>query len=207
VSGAAIVDWEDVAVGPCPAGSCVFLADIGDGAKARSQYTIYRVPEPSALAAGTTTVTADTFPFAYPDGSHDAAAILVHPTTRVVTVITRGGAAYDLPSAQPGQPVTATPRGALSHLDPGVTVTAASGRADGAILLRTTKGALLFSPPPADAGPVPPFATVLTGTPCDVRVPKETDGEAIAWMAPGHGYLTIDQGRAPAMDFVSCPGL
>jgi hypothetical protein len=212
VSGAANVDWEDLAVGPCPGGFCVFLADIGDRAEVRGQYTIYRVPEPTELSAGVTTVTADAFPFAYPDGSHDAAAILVHPTSRVVTVITRdrsggGTFAYDLPTAQPGQPVTATPRGPLDRVGLGVAVTAASGRADGAILLRTTKGALLFPPPPADAGPVPPAAAVLAGVPCAVPVPKETDGEAIAWTPLGNAYLALDQGPAPRMDFVLCPGL
>jgi hypothetical protein len=218
VSGADAVDWEDVAVGPCPAGSCVFLADIGDRAQSRGQYAIYRVPEPSALAAGVTTVTADAFPFSYPDGSHDAAAILVHPTTRAVTIITRdrggtGTFVYDLPTTQPGQPVTATRRGTLSHLGLGVAVTAASGRADGAILLRTTSttnGVLLFSPPLADAGPVPSAATVLAGTGCSMpmpKAPKEIDGEAIAWTGPGHGYLMLDQGHAPVMDFVACPGL
>ena len=60
-------------------------ADIGDAAQVRGQYVIYRVAEPAVLAAGEKAVTADAFPFAYPDGSHDAAAILVHPKAGTVT--------------------------------------------------------------------------------------------------------------------------
>ena len=30
LTGASVEDWEAIAVGPCPAGSCVFVADIGD---------------------------------------------------------------------------------------------------------------------------------------------------------------------------------
>ena len=30
VSGSKVDDWEAVAVGPCPGGSCIYIADIGD---------------------------------------------------------------------------------------------------------------------------------------------------------------------------------
>src|SRR5688572_29419145 len=53
VSGATVTDWEDIALGPCPQGSCLYIADIGDNDRARKQITIYRVPEP-ALDAQTT---------------------------------------------------------------------------------------------------------------------------------------------------------
>src|SRR5512146_2363423 len=43
VAGAQAVDWEDIARGPCPAGTCLYLADIGDNKAQRSSYTIYRV--------------------------------------------------------------------------------------------------------------------------------------------------------------------
>ena len=46
VSGARVGDWEAMAVGPCGAGSCLFIADIGDNEANRDRITIYRVPEP-----------------------------------------------------------------------------------------------------------------------------------------------------------------
>lgn len=213
VDGVENLDWEDLAVGPCPAGSCVFLADVGDPRQVRGQYAVYRVAEPTTLTRGETSVKADVFPFAYPDGSHDAAAILVHPRTRVVTIVTRdhagtGTLLYELPSALPGQPVTAVPRGAvdIAQLGLGVAVTAASTREDGQILLRTTKGMALFEAPAGDAG-VEPSSTALHGKACAMTKLVEADGESIAWMGSGRGFLTLDRSPRPALEYVFCTGL
>ncbi len=75
VTGAAIRDWEALSVGPCPAGSCLYVGDIGDDGAKRMQVTIYRVPEPKA--DDTATAQADTFVFAYPDKAHDAESLFV----------------------------------------------------------------------------------------------------------------------------------
>jgi hypothetical protein len=211
VTGGANIAWADLAVGPCPTGSCVFLADVGDARQVRGQYTIYRVAEPATLAAGDTSVTADAFPFAYPDGSHDAATLLVHPLTGVLTVVTRdndgvGTRAYELPKATPGQPVTATPRGLVGHLGLDEAVTGGSAAPDGsAVLLRTTAtlGVLLFAESPADTA-TPPLAAAFQSTPCQGPVARQSDGEAIAWMESGGGYLTVDRGAAPALSYVFC---
>ena len=40
VTGAAVRDWEALAVGPCPGGSCLYVADIGDDGAKRMQVTV-----------------------------------------------------------------------------------------------------------------------------------------------------------------------
>src|SRR5882672_6380168 len=40
-------DWEDVSAARCPAGDCLYIADIGDNGLARRRIQIYRVPEPA----------------------------------------------------------------------------------------------------------------------------------------------------------------
>ena len=75
VSGATVTDWEDVALGPCPQGTCLYIADIGDNNRARRQITIYRVPEPALNAQ--TTEPADVMVLTYPDGARDAEAVFV----------------------------------------------------------------------------------------------------------------------------------
>ena len=47
-TGTVVEDWEDIAVGPCPQGSCVYIADIGDNASKRARITVYRFREPAA---------------------------------------------------------------------------------------------------------------------------------------------------------------
>jgi hypothetical protein len=87
VSGATVDDWEDIAVGPCPQGGCLYIADIGDNSGSRKRITLYRVPEPAPDAASTSP--AEAFHAAYPDGAHDAESLFVTPEADVF-LITKG---------------------------------------------------------------------------------------------------------------------
>jgi hypothetical protein len=87
VTGASVDDWEDIAVGPCPQGSCVYIADIGDNSGTRKHITLYRVAEPTPGDAATSPVEA--FQAAYPDGPHDAEALFVAGDSDVF-LITKG---------------------------------------------------------------------------------------------------------------------
>lgn len=85
LTGAELQDWEALTIGPCGGGSCLYVGDIGDNDAKRTQVTIYRVPEP-AKASGSAKVDG-VFRATYPDGSHDAEALLVSPhgTLHIVT--------------------------------------------------------------------------------------------------------------------------
>jgi hypothetical protein len=91
VTGAEARDWEDIAAGPGPQPnkSYLYIGDIGDNDGVRPEVIVYRVPEP-VLAAATrqftkkrpgSTEPADAIRLKYPDGKHDAEALLVHPRT------------------------------------------------------------------------------------------------------------------------------
>ena len=87
VEGAGVEDWEAIAVGPCPAGSCIYVGDIGDNDARRRDITIYRVPEPDA-PSGTVKGT-EVFRATYPDGPHDAETMLLTPTGDLY-IVTKG---------------------------------------------------------------------------------------------------------------------
>jgi hypothetical protein len=87
VEGAQVDDWEDIAVGPCPQGSCIYVGDIGDNSGKRKQITVYRVPEPSD--GQTRTQPAEVFHARYPDGAHDAESLFVADGPDVF-IITKG---------------------------------------------------------------------------------------------------------------------
>ncbi len=113
VSGATLEDWEAVAVGPCPAGTCIYIGDIGDNEARRSDIRIYRVPEP-AEATGSVAIL-DVLRMTYPDGPQDAEALLVTPTGEVL-IVTKGDtgsvALYRVPpDAKPGGTVMLQPIG------------------------------------------------------------------------------------------------
>ena len=87
LTGAKIDDWEALAVGPCPAGSCLYIADIGDNDAARKRITIHRVPEPDAGAASA--VVGESFHATYPDRAQDTETLLVTPQGELF-VVTKG---------------------------------------------------------------------------------------------------------------------
>jgi hypothetical protein len=87
LTNARLEDWEAIAVGPCPGGSCLYVADIGDNDAERKRVTVYRVPEPEN-ADGSIAVT-DVFHGVYPDGRHDAETVLV-TADGTLLIVTKG---------------------------------------------------------------------------------------------------------------------
>jgi hypothetical protein len=113
VSGAKVEDWEAIAIGPCPGATCIYVGDIGDNEAKRDNITIYRVLEPAE--SGDSVAVADVFRMAYPDGAHDAEALLVTPKGEML-IVTKGDtgpvALYRVPeNAKPGGTVTLQPIG------------------------------------------------------------------------------------------------
>ena len=100
VEGAQAYDWEDIAAGPGPEAGRPYLyaGDIGDNGTKRDTIVVYRFPEPGltdADAASTretprATARAEAILLKYPDGAHNAEALLVHPSTGDLYVLTKG---------------------------------------------------------------------------------------------------------------------
>ena len=92
VTGAAAIDWEDIALGPGPDGrDDLFVGDIGDNVANRSEVTVYRVPEPAVPEQPGATVAAagDRVVLRYADGPHDAEALLVDARNGDLVIITK----------------------------------------------------------------------------------------------------------------------
>jgi hypothetical protein len=209
VSHARSVDWEDLARGPCSAdeptaSSCLYLADIGDNQASRDDLVVYRVREPKV---GSGMILADAFPFVYPDGHHDAETLLVHPKTGVLTLVTKafrgkvGVYEYPMPLT-PERTVTLIHHGDLRVPWPLPLVTAGDvDPASGSVLLRSYMGLALW---PAQSLKASVAETLLTAEPCDMPVASEAQGEAVAFLADGSGYVTVSEGRHEELSEVSC---
>jgi hypothetical protein len=99
VAGAEHKDWEDMGTRRDGSGKCwLYLADIGNtNGRGRKSHRIYRVEEPQLVPASPNlekeiapeTASAETLEFQYPDGSYDAEAMIVHPRTEEVYVLTK----------------------------------------------------------------------------------------------------------------------
>lgn len=102
LAGVTVTDWEAVAAGACPSGSCLYVADIGDNNATRDHITLYRLPEPGDSDA--TAAAVESFDATYPDGAHDAETLLVTRDGGVY-VVTKGStgpvALYKFPMELP----------------------------------------------------------------------------------------------------------
>jgi len=206
------VDWEDIAVGPCPMGSCIFVGDIGDNNLDRPSYGIYRVIEPSITSSLEGTVAFDYFPFVYDDGPHNAEALVVDPVTgRAYVVLKAEGSApvfeVALTSVAAGQspPMVHAVRVGEVSIKSTERVTAADLSPCGnALLVRTTGG--LYERRSPDGAPAS-IDALLLGASNGVPVADEVQGEAVSYLADGRGYVTSTEsaGRGPVpLQLVAC---
>jgi hypothetical protein len=99
VTGATARDWEDIAAGPGPelGTNYLYIGDIGDNTETRSEEIVYRIPEPvitpgdasSTKKNPVSTTGLETIRLRYPDGKHDSEALLVHPVTGNIYLVTK----------------------------------------------------------------------------------------------------------------------
>lgn len=82
-----VTDVEDIAVGPCSSGQCIFLGDIGDNGRVRKSINLWIVPETQSFSDVPST--AKKIVLRYPDGSHNAESLAVHPVTGDVYILTK----------------------------------------------------------------------------------------------------------------------
>jgi hypothetical protein len=213
LAGASATDWEDVAVGPGPVAgtSYLYVADIGDNAKARPSVRLYRVAEPAVSTSPTpppspqTLSGVDALELVYPDGPHDAEALFVDPVSGNLFVVTKelGGTAQvfrALANLPAGSRTTLT-QVATVALGFGRPVTAADVTATGDVVaLRTYSTVALFARP-AGGGIPQTFAQ----PPCAGAVASEAQGEALAFTRDGRAYVTASEGANPALHRFAAP--
>jgi hypothetical protein len=199
LTGASAVDWEDIALGPCPTGTCVYIADTGDGSATRPEYTIYRVAEPATRPAqgSVTSVAYESFRFLYPDdnGRHNSEAMMVHPKSgRIFVIIKMGGrpSVYEMPQPLvPGSRQTLVSMGTLRLPAGDSIVTAASFHPCGdRMLVRTTTPSSLYEL----SAPGGTVEALFAATPVKVPVAaQEPQGEAVAYSPDGRRYFTSSE--------------
>jgi hypothetical protein len=207
LDGVEAKDWEDIARGPCDGGqgSCVYLADIGDNPEKRDEYVLYRVSEPREIGPGLRQVQGEALPFAYPDGSHNAEVLLVHPETGAITVVTKvpfgASGVYELPvPVTPGQRMTLKLTGTIAPIEGSPRFTGGDVHPEGAgVLLRTYTNIFFYPMRPGQT-----VAAALAGSPCVVPDADEEQGESVAWQRSGSGWVTVSEGSGQKLNFVDC---
>jgi hypothetical protein len=192
VANAEVEDWEDIAAGPCPAGSCLYIADIGDNRGMRKRITVYRVPEPGLGDAST--APAEAFHATYLDGPHDAEALFVTPDAEVFVVTKSQQALYRFPkplragSSVVLERVSTPDTGAAGGPKKAARITGAAASPDGKwVALRSNASVHFYRLPGLLSGGAPAFRF-------DLGALQEPQGEGVAWGERGTIYLTGEGG-------------
>ncbi len=174
---------EDVEALAPGAGGALWVGDIGDNRTTRNTVDLYRVvPRP-----GGGSVAAPRYVLEYPDGAHDAEALLVRPRTGRVLVVTktfaRGGTVYRGPARLEADRPNRLEKVAVV---PGMVTDGAFLPGGDRVLLRTYGSAAVYS--------YPAFEEVTRFT-----LPPQEQGEAVAVGDDGRVYLTSEGERSDVL--------
>jgi hypothetical protein len=203
-------DVEDIAAGPCgPAdpSPCLYVGDIGDNAAVRESILVHRLPEP-APDAGSAPVT--TISLTHPGGPVDAEAMIVGDDGVPVVLTKEEGvtrlhrpasfadgemallATVDIPS-----PSSSVLTGFF-----GLTITAADRSPDGSrVLLRTYDSVVELTSRDGSAD----LAGLAGWAVEELPGPVEPQGEAVAYLPDGRGYLTVSEQSGDISQFIIRP--
>jgi hypothetical protein len=195
LEGVQVFDAEDIASGSCVAGSCLYLADVGDNYNERDTIAVYRVSEPEARDG---TVRSERIPILLPDGARDVESIFLLPGERLF-LVTKGReqaiAVYRYP--RPLRPDSVVTVEEVQQLSENARVlprqvTGASAAPDGSVVVLRTYETLLFHR--WDGAKLVP----IEGGTVNLRSLREAQGEGVGVGNDGLVVLTSEGGPARA---------
>ncbi len=199
VTGAEAQDWEDMAVGPGPepGRSYLYLADIGDNGASRRSVVVYRVAEPgpesdsaaSSAKRPRATEQATAIGLRYADGPRDAEALLVHPQSGAIYVLSKRFATTAVYQSDN--------RGGLERIaeltiGPADWITGGDISPNGRqVVLSTLSWGLELSLAPDSGGN---FDEIWASRPAPFDLGSRRQGESVAYRLDGQAVLATSEG-------------
>jgi hypothetical protein len=208
VSGADANDWEDIAASGSGNSATIWIGDIGDNNRDRSNLCVYSIDEPvidkNDAEKKLQSSLAHRYPFKYPDGSHDAETLLVDPRTQAVYIVSKESSGisglykFPMPLTR-DRKVTLEKVGTLTFTNPlrvrghniGKLATGGDISEDGSkIVVRTYADAFIWK-----RGQGQTVEQAMAAKPQTISVPFIGQYEAICWDGPeAKALLTAPEG-------------
>ena len=214
ISGADAVDWEDIALGPCPTdtpgGECLYIADTGDNRERREGVVIYIMEEPADVpGAGRWREYGGQvrrLVIRYPDGPQDVEAMAVDTAGNLLLVskgrsgpiklyrVAANSVRAEATEARPVPGFELVPRRSLGRLATGAAVSPGGSQ----LAVRTYTEIVFFNWDGQRATP--------RGLPCFLGI-REPQGEAIDFLDEETLVLTSESrsGFRGGLSRVRCP--
>jgi hypothetical protein len=205
-----LIDVEDIAIGPGPEKGVdyVYLGDIGDNSSGRPDIRLVRFAEPALKGnkdKKTDASGVEEFRLRYPDGPHDAEALLVDPTTGDVFIVVKENHRTRLyragaESLRAGSPAALELVGYLNVED--VSAGDISPAGDLIILRDEDRGWMWNRPPGSSVA----SSFQRAPRPVLVRAAKQAqNGEAVGFTPDGKSYYTVSEGDQEAIVIFPVP--
>jgi hypothetical protein len=182
-------DWEDIVLsaGPKQGAQYLYIAETGDNLLVHSDYAIYRLEEP--VTSTDTVKQVDKIAFFYPDGSHNAEAILVDPDTKDIYIITKMDArSIVFRLTYPYSTTVINKAEPVGNLTYNLAVSAAIAPSGKEIVIKTYD-AIYYYTRTADET----IMQALSKEPVKLPYEQEPQGEAIVFANNDSGYYTLSE--------------
>jgi hypothetical protein len=182
-------DWEDIVLstGPKAGVQYLYIAETGDNLLVHPDYAIYRLEEPGSNID--TVKQVDKIAFFYPDGSHNAEAILVDADTKdiyIITKVDRRSKVFKL--TYPYSTTVANKAEEVGTLTYNLAVSAAISPSGKEIVVKTYDAIFSY---PRSAGET--IMQTLSKQPVNLPYENEPQGEAIVFSNNDSGYFTLSE--------------
>lgn len=198
VEGAVNEDWEDLAIGPCDAGWCLAIGDLGTLGTDRASFSVLVVEEPVLDGGPELSAVPVVHPFTYPGDPEDAESLALLPDGTSLVVSKREDATAAIYQLSPGDAVLEWLSDvATGEPDEDLTAraTAADLSADGETLLLRTYFHLY------EIDLRDPFAP---GVPVPLEFALEPQGEAVAYDPVEGGFWQVSEGSGATLFYTGC---
>nr|MBI1228798.1 hypothetical protein [Cytophagales bacterium] len=195
IEGATNRDWEDIAtgIGTTEGESYIYVGEIGDNYTQYPYKHIYRLKEPQLdnLNEGQNLLSGpvETITFSYADGNRDAETVMVDPQTNDIYIVSKREDQVHLYLMEYPQSLTDTLVLPVVQTLPFTRITAGDISADGSeIVIKSITQVYHWKR--ADKESISATLKRMAE-----RLPYfiEPQGEAIAWLKDGSGYMTLSE--------------
>ncbi len=192
-------DWEDIAEssGPVPHKQYVYVGDIGNNVQVDLRTRILRFPAPSQVPAQKMNIRPEVLHVSFADGSRDAETLMVDPISHNFYIVSKREKAVGIYKApldfKDGDRAIFRKVGTVPY----TWVTAGDISQDGRHVVIKNKNQIFYWHRNAEESVEAAMARPAVVLP---YVP-EKQGEGVTFTVDNSGYITISEGKKPAVNF------